>query len=412
MRTLVCAPVVLVDADTRLADGAVLCDEGRIAWVGPAADAPETPDTIRLENAVLTPGLVNVHSHLDLSQARGKVPYDGDFTAWIEEIGAQRRARQPVQASVAAELRAALARGTTSFGDIAVRSCFDEVIAAFGETGVRGRVFVEALALHPDRADEVFAEVWELAEMRDLPPRVDTGLSPHAPYSVSRELLAQAMAMAAGHGRPVAIHVGETLEELAFLRHGIGPLRELHKKFGTDDPDHEPWGGVAPFLDALELEGAPLVLVHCNFVRPRDIPGGAFVAFCPTAHAFFGHPEHPVLELLEEGVRVVLGSDSAASGETVDALSEIQHLAAHRPDLDPRAVFRMATEWGARALDLDAGVLHVGRHGDLAAFKQTDGDASDAELDYAFLGRADAQCVLTMVGGEIVHQEPGEPGDP
>jgi len=400
--TLIRAPLVLPDAETRLEDGAVLCEDGIVAWIGPAAEAPEAAETVELEGAVVTPGLVNAHAHLDLSHGRGAEDHDGDFVEWVKSVVAARRSADAdaVHAAAVEALESALARGTTSFGDIAVLSSFDAVVAAFERTGARGRVFVEALDLRPERADDVFAEVWERAEMRDLPPRVDTGLAPHAPYSVSRELLAQASAMAAGHGRPLAIHVGETLEELAFLRHGIGPLRELHREYGTDDPDLEPWGGLPQLLGAKELDGAPLVLVHCNYVRPSDVPGGAFVAYCPTAHAYFGHPEHPVLELLEEGVRVALGSDSAMSGGTVDALSEIRWLAGHRPDLEPRAVFRMATEWGARALGLDTGVLHVGRPADIAAFRPEaeDGDA----FDYGVLGRPGTRCVLTMVGGDVL----------
>ena len=155
-----------------------------------------------------------------------------------------------------------------------------------------------------------------------------------------------------------------------------------------------PYGGPRAFLAALQLSKAPLLLVHGNYLRPRDVPAGAFVVYCPTAHAFFGHPEHPVLELLEEGVRVALGSDSAASGETVDALSETQHLARARTDLSPRAVFRMVTDWAARALALDAGTLRPGKLADLAAFTPA--------LDQEILGHQEARCVLTAVGGRIL----------
>ena len=140
---------------------------------------------------------------------------------------------------------------------------------------------------------------------------------------------------------------------------------------------------------------APLLLVHGNYLRPREVPGGAFIVYCPTAHQFFRHPEHPVLEFLQEGVRVALGSDSAASGDTIDLLSETQFLARARMDLDAKMVFRMATEWGARALDLDSGSIHVGKLADLAAFTPDRG--------YRTLGDEETRCVLTMVGGEILH---------
>ena len=80
------------------------------------------------------------------------------------------------------------------------------------------------------RNRETWSVVVNGAEMRELPPRVETGLSPHAPYSTSRELIAKLVALADGHARPCAIHLAETMEELAFLRHGIGPIGFLHRR--------------------------------------------------------------------------------------------------------------------------------------------------------------------------------------
>jgi cytosine/adenosine deaminase-related metal-dependent hydrolase len=393
LRYRIDAATVLADAATEFAPGTVVWEADRIAWVGPTAAAPEADERIELPDAVLMPGLVNAHVHTDLSHLRGGVPFEGEFAAWLKAIAAGR-----AEGGGAGEqaIRQAMARGTTSFGDIVTSRTFDETVAAFAETGARGRLFVEAIGFQPGKADEVFERVWELMEMRALPDRVATGVSPHAPYSVSRDLLDRLVSVAEGHGRPLAIHIAESLEELAFLRHGIGPLRELLKEFGVDDPDFEAEGTLARFLERLTLTTAPLLLVHGNYLRPRQVPGGAFVVYCPTAHQFFGHPEHPVLEFLQEGVRVALGSDSAASGDSIDLLSETQFLARARLDLEAKAVFRMATEWGARALDLDVGALQVCKLADLAAFTPNRG--------YATLGDDEAECVLTVVGGDILHR--------
>ncbi len=392
---------MLPDAETAISDGALVVEGERIVWVGAAGEGPEADETIDLKNAVLTPGLVNAHSHLDLTHLRGAVPFEGEFARWAEKIMHGRK--KPGMAEAARKgIKEALARGTTAFGDIVDRRSFKEIVGIFGETGARGRLFVEAIGFRPEAADEVFEAVWDLVEMQALPGNVQTGVSPHAPYSVSRPLLERAAAVADGHGRPLAVHLAETLEELAFLRHGIGPLRELLKRAGSDDPSFKPDGSAAAFLKRLEMRGAPLLLVHGNYLRPRDVPLGAFVVYCPTAHAFFRHPEHPVLEMLEEGVRVAIGSDSAASGDTVDVLSETQHLARMRPDLKAKAVFRMATEWGARGLLLDSGVLAPGKLADLAAFSPA--------AEHEILGRPDARCVLTAVGGRVVHRvDPAAP---
>lgn len=395
MRTAYLAARVLPDADTLIRDGAVVVEGERIAWVGASGEAPIADERIDLGDATLMPGLVNAHSHLDLTHLRGSVPFEGEFAKWAERIMHGRK--KPGMAEAARNgIREALARGTTTFGDIVDPRGFAEIVEVFRETGARGCLFVEAIGFRPEAADEIFDAVWDLVEMRALPETVSTGVSPHAPYSVSRPLLERAVAVADGHGRPLAVHLAETLEELAFLRHAIGPLRELLKRVGADDPSYVPDGSAGAFLKRLDLTRAPLLLVHGNYLRPREVPAGAFVVYCPTAHAFFGHPEHPVVELLEEGVRVALGSDSAASGATVDLLSETEHLARARPDVSGKAVFRMATEWGARALGFDAGVLRAGALADLAAFAGASG--------HEILGRADARCVLTVVHGRVLHR--------
>ena len=395
MRTRFDAARVLPDAQSSLAPGSVVVDGGRIAYVGPSGAAPDADETIALPEAVLCPGLVNAHSHLDLSHLRGRAPYDGDFGLWIDRVRAL-RGEPGMRAAAMAAMRGALARGTTAFGDIVAPSSFDEMLLVFDAGGARGRLYVEALGFPPGVADRVFDAVWQLVEMRALPANVLTGVSPHAPYSVSRPLLSRLLAMADGHDRPVAVHLAETLEELAFLRHGIGPIRDALRRMGKDDPEHDPYESVPGFLAHLRLDRAPLSLVHGNYMRPRDVPAGATVVYCPTAHAFFRHPQHPVAELLEEGVRVALGSDSAASGESVDLLSETQLLARERPELDACAVFRMATEWGARALSLECGRIAPALHADLAAFAPVAG--------HEILGRPDARCVLAAVGGRILHR--------
>jgi cytosine/adenosine deaminase-related metal-dependent hydrolase len=395
LRTAYVAARVLPDADRSFVRGAVVVEGDRIAWVGGAGELPPVDETRDLGDATLLPGLVNAHCHVDLSHLRGAVPYEGEFARWAERI-MEGRKRPGMAAAARRAVKDALARGTTTFGDIVDRASFAEIVEVFRDTGARARLFVEAIGFRPDVADRVFEAVWDLVEMQALPPNVATGVSPHAPYSVSRALVDRVVAVADGHGRPLAVHLAETLEEMAFLLHGIGPLRELLKRVGVDDPTYEPYGSPSAFLTHLDVKRAPLLLVHGNYLRPRDVPAGAFVVYCPTAHAFFRHPEHPVLELLEEGVRVALGSDSAAAGETLDVLTETQHLAHARPDLPARAIFRMATQWGADALGFDAGTLAPGRLADLVALAPAGG--------HEILGRPDAKCVLAVAGGHVLHE--------
>lgn len=189
------------------------------------------------------------------------------------------------------------------------------------------------------------------------------GLAPHAPYSVAPALFAAARR----RGLPLSIHVAETEDERRFLDDGRGPFRELLEELGRFDPHFEPprCSPVA-YLERLGLLGPRCLAVHLLHLEPEDplrlARSGAKAVLCPGAAAWFDRPAPPVRALLEAGVEIGLGTDSAAGNETLDLLHETAVLSAQAPWLGPERILSLATAGGAAVLGRPAeGCIQTGR---------------------------------------------------
>jgi 5-methylthioadenosine/S-adenosylhomocysteine deaminase len=369
-----------------IADGAVAVDAaGRIAYVGPRAGAP--PVTEDLGDAVLLPGLVNAHTHLELTAFRGLLEH-ADFFGWIRAL-----TRGRAEVLTAADLHASahvgacegLAAGVTTFADTAFTG--PAVAAALAATGARGTVYQEVFGPDPaQRAASLAALRRQVADLRaqlaaaGATDRVRVGVSPHAVFSVHEDLLLDACAWAVGEGLPVAMHVSESPAEVAFLREGEGPFADFLRGRGipVGRRAHSPVHllaelGVAAVARPLLIHGVQFDASDVALAAYYDCP----VAHCPASNAKLGHGVAPLRALLDAGARVALGTDSVASNNRLDVLDEArtaaltQRAALRRADaLTASEALHLATLGGARALDLGAvvGSLEVGKQADLAAF--------------------------------------------
>lgn len=391
-------------------DGTVVEHEGRIAYVGPRADAPRGEDR-DLGDAILLPGLVNTHTHLELTAFRGLLE-NLPFREWIGRLqGAKTAAMTRERYLDAARLGIAegLRAGITTYAD----TCDSGVaLHAMREMGVRGIMYQEVFCPSPD-PDAVRAAALALEEKLRAHDALATdlqrvGISPHAPYTVCDALFA----LVAGSGRPIAIHVAESEAESQLVRDADGPFAAPLRARGIP---------VAPrartpiaLLQQLHvLESRPL-LIHCVRLDDADIAAiadsGATVAHCPISNAKLGHGAAPLLALLERGIAVGLGSDSMAANNRMDLLEEArvavlaQRIRESRPDaLAPAHALALATLGGARSLGLDAriGSLEVGKDADLAAFPLPPGalHADPAATAIFALGGSPARFVA--VAGQV-----------
>ncbi len=394
----VAARWLLTAAGPPVPHGAVTIFGGRITRVGPAAGVRVDLDC---GDAVITPGFVNAHVHLDLTGARGLTPPDptAPFPDWLGRVIAYRRSRTPGQ--IAADIRAGLteatAAGTTTLGDIAADGASFAILAA---SPIRAVVFRELIGLHPDRAAAILADADAWLATHPPAARCRPGLSPHAPYSVGRDLFRGAAALAARHGVGVQCHVAESSQEGELLAAHAGPFVPFLASVGAWHP-----AALAPDFDWVlrELALAPsTAIAHATYLDPASVRPNQVVVHCPRTHAAFGRPD-PIAGLLAHGVRVALGTDGLTSNPDLDILAEARFLARLPSAPLPDIVLNMLTRWGADALGLggETGTLEVGRAADLVV--TATGAAADP---YAALFHGPVGARLVMAGGGWVGGPP------
>jgi cytosine/adenosine deaminase-related metal-dependent hydrolase len=339
-----------------------------------------TPD-VDVGNAALLPGLVNAHTHLDLSGLRGQTPPGPDFTGWLRAVVNHRRnlTSEQVQRAVQTGVAEAISSGTTLIGDISAQGLSWPILA---EAPLRAVVFHELLGLPRLRARTAWAEAKTWLAGHPATPTCRPGLSPHAPYSVRASLFRAAAALARKHGYPLAIHLAETRGELDLLDQGSGEFPVFLAELGAWDPEGVV-GGIDEVLEAAR-EVSRVLFVHANYLKESgSLPSGGTIVFCPRTHAAFGHPRHPWVASRNEAgeglVPIALGTDSLASNPDLDVLHEARFLHQQYPEIPPGRIVGMITLAGARALGWpeQTGSLCRGKSADLVVVPLTQGQDSD-----------------------------------
>ena len=351
-----------------LARGVVTIQDDKILAVEPAGARKADID---LGNAAILPGLVNAHTHLDLSDARGKIPPTPDFTAWLRGVIQHRREQESVARAIVDGIVESTRYGVTLLGDIAVWGLSWDALTS---ASVRAVVYHELVGLSSSRALSASINAMRWLSDHKATDELIPGLSPHAPYSFCKNHLSMV-----GMAKSAAIHLAESAAELDLLERQVGAFVVFLSELDVWDPSGLPWGGPQQIIE-LASGVQHLLLVHCNYLRPETpIPSHATIVYCPRTHAAFGHPPHPFREFLKRGVRVVLGTDSLASNPDLDILAEARFVAARHPDLPGETLLRMITLDGAIALGWGdvAGSLTPGKSADLVALPLPDREEED-----------------------------------
>ncbi|HEU4990093.1 MAG TPA: amidohydrolase family protein [Gemmatimonadaceae bacterium] len=409
--------------------GVVAVSRGRIAYVGPAAHAP-AGDNVRLDGTVLMPGLVNAHTHLELTAMRGFLE-DLEFHAWIRQLVNARGdvlTRDMLLDSARHGIDEGLAAGTTTFADTCDSGVvFDSLL----ERGVRGIMYQEVFGPAPATCDDAMRALRDKVDAM-LPRQtalVRVGVSPHAPYTVSDRLFAAAARYAIQARLPIAIHIAESESEQRLVVEARGPFADALVKRGirVEARARSP----IQLLRGLRVLDAQPLLIHCVRADQSDVhaiaASGCSVAHCPASNAKLGHGIAPLTEFLDAGIPVGLGSDSVASNNRMHMLGEAwlaalhQRARARRPDAVSAAqALRLATIDGARALGLDdtVGSLEPGKAADLAAFPLDGrlGPVHDIESAVVFALHAVPAAFVAVAGrvlvqdGALVARDPGLAG--
>jgi cytosine/adenosine deaminase-related metal-dependent hydrolase len=379
----------------------------RDGWVGVAdhritavSGGRPPADTEDLGDVALLPGLVNAHTHLELSWMAGRLPPASSMDEWMQGMLALRRAGPPggdVEAMSAAA-RAAVAMhaaGTVLVGDIS-----NTLISppALSEAGIGGVVFHEIFGFNTADPVAHVREAWERVEQTRhrlrrespddairaaSPAGIDFGVVAHAPYSVSPELLAEIARR--GASEPLSIHLAESPEEIEFLRTGGGPIRRTLERLGV-------WTGSwrVPATDPVSYVAAHgylragTLVVHGVHLTDDGVErlakAGAVLVTCPRSNEWVGAGLPRLAHFYAAGLPVAIGTDSLASAPSLSVFDELAEARRIAPDVAAAALLESATRIGARALGRgrELGTLRAGKRAAMIAVAVPAG-ATDVE---------------------------------
>ena len=372
-------------------DGWIAVDRGRIAATG-ASGRRVLEDGAReldLGSVAVMPGLVNAHTHLELSYLRDEVPPASQFVTWVRGVMAARRQRPDPSApeildAVEGAIAESVACGTAIVGDISNTLVTFEPLTRSRLAAV---VFYELIKFNTTDAAGVVEEAGRALEALVPTERVRASLAAHAPYSVAPLVLrAIRRALDRDPFAPCSIHLSESVEEVEFIRTGGGPWRTLLEDVGSWDPAWVPPGGApVQFLDESGFLGPRVLAVHGVQMNTADldrlVARGATLVTCPRSNGHTGAGAPPIEDFYNYGVNVAVGTDSLASAPDLNVFAELATMRALAPTVSAGALLDSATRQGARALGFDAeyGTIEPGKSGRLLAIEIPPGTADVEE---------------------------------
>ena len=376
------ASYVLPISSPPIPGGAIAVENGQITAVGSAAELRRTSGAkvTDLPGCVIVPGLVNAHTHLELTHFPAwKVRKDLDYlpktyVEWIRQVMKIRRSLAPgeLELSVREGLRLCIESGTTAVGEI----LSDFTLAPlYGASPLSGRIFLEAIGHDPLLCDALLERLE--ASLQSLDGRMLPGLSPHTPHTVSEHLFRGVQELSRKLGHPKSIHLSESQEEVSFMFDSSGPIAEVLFPMAR-------WEGYLPapqratstgYLDSIGVLDRSTLAVHAVHVTPGDAAllklRGVTVCLCPRSNDRLNVGCAPYLLLKSAGIPLALGTDSLASNDSLSLWDEMRYLQESAPDgFSAEELLSMATLGGAQALGIagQAGSLEAGKRGDFLIF--------------------------------------------
>ena len=368
-----------------VAGGAIAVADGKIAAVGRLTDLRKAyPAEVReFPDCILMPGLVNAHTHLELTHFPAWLHKSGlgyaprSYVDWIIQVIKVKRGitLEDLCRSLLEGCKISLQSGTTMVGDILSDR---RLLPVYADGGVSGRVYLEFIGHDPEKFQSLLESID--ADILQLPEGLLPGLSPHAPFSVSSKLLAAVVAAAQRLAIPLTTHLAESEEEVRFLAGTPGKIAGMLYPF----VGWEKFAGLqAPSTPAdwLNDSGAltcPLSAVHAVHLSLQEIrllkEHNASVVLAPRSNSNLDVGRAPAWLMKQAGVTMALGTDSLASSDSLSVFDEMRFLLDSYPDVfSPEDAVRMGTINGAQALarGVEAGSLEVGKRADFIVVKTT-----------------------------------------
>jgi cytosine/adenosine deaminase-related metal-dependent hydrolase len=367
MTTYRAAWVIPVDR-APIENGGVVVEDGRIVSVLEPGTWNVEPEPRDLGRVAIMPGLINAHTHLELSWLRGRVPPASRFTDWVKTLFAMRgRPDGALSATQMAPIHEAIAEarasGTIAVGDIS------NSLAAVGpmrEASLDGVVFHELLGFK--ERDGALIDSTRDMRSRASAAGARLSLAPHAPYSTSLELFKAIRTAVDGSACPImSVHLGESAEEVEFLAAGSGPWRGVLETIGAWRDDWRiPACDPVAYLDRHGVIDEKTLVIHGVQFDDRALSRlatiGATLVTCPRSNQWVGVGYPPIERFYHSGVKLAIGTDSLASVEDLNLFSEMKTMRWLAPKVPAAKILESATLTGARALGLeDLGMLAPGK---------------------------------------------------
>lgn len=402
------ARAVLPIVGPTIHNGAVVVSGKRIKAVGRWRDlADGRSESLDLGDAVLMPGLINAHCHLDYTQMAGQFSAPKVFIDWLKLITTTKSQWTAAEytASWLSGSQMLLRTGTTTVADIeAVPQLLPEV---WRSTPLRIISFLEMIGITNRRTPEaILQEILDkVSTLGDR--RCSIGLSPHAPYSTLTKLMQLSGEAVRQRGWLLCTHVAESASEFVMFTGGRGDMFDWLRRSGREMSDCG-LGSPVRHLERCGVLRPNLIAAHVNYLARGDTALLArkqvSVVHCPRSHAFFHHAPFPLRRLARAGVNICLGTDSLASvikpprqSIELDMFAEMRLFADRHPSLSSSTILRMTTLNGARALQRQGsiGELSPGALADLIAvpFPGKPKGVSEALLEHR------GPVLASMIGG-------------
>ena len=383
--------------------GAVVVRGNAVVAVGPAGSLIRrfpSHKVISFCDAVLMPGLVNVHTHLELPSLLDAVRA-ASFTDWVLNLIAAKRKltlRDYVRAA-SSNIRRLIETGTTTVGEICTHDVSPSLL---NQSGLRAVIFREIISMEPG------AEIRPLHKADRNTARVQFGLSPHAPYTVSGSALRSLAAYARRRNIRITMHVAESLDEVRLLHQKPSGLQKLYQFAGWDVACAPVAGSAIQYLWGQGILNSKLLAVHAVHVTEDDIrsikTSRCSVAHCPRSNRELGVGRMPLSKLIDAGITVGLGTDSLASCRSLSMWDEMRsayrmHV---RNGITAEQIITLATKRGAQALGLNSlGTLTPGSKADIIVIPLPKKDTGNI---FADLLRESNTCTFSMVDGKILRK--------
>lgn len=416
---LITAKFVLPMEGEAIEEGGVVIEFGRICAVGKSDELKKSYPNAKAEenpNSILMPGLINAHTHLDLTGAfdfarQGMAA--PDYIEWlIATLNHRNRSSiRDIIIQVQNAVRYLLDSGTTCIGDM---TCFEGLFNIIDEMGIRAVIFPEIYAGAGEAAQDRFESALALADKyldsnNDL---IKAGLGPFSPYLLSRNLLSIISQHAKNAGIPVQIHAAESFAEMEFFYDSKGSIATtLFPSIGWSDelppPHHKT---PIQYLNEIGFMDCAPAVVGGLHLSIRDFTAMARnmcrAIYCPRTNHFLGHGTFPFGKLREHGIPIGLGTDTLNGATGFNLWDEMRFVkeTVITPVPTPRELLQMATTGGARALSLEnvTGSLVAGKQADYILIDMPECPTISLVYDAVLRNTKPANVRKVVVAGEIL----------